>query len=132
METPIDEQVELRVPSQTLPPMKIWKEKNPLGYARLTHARAKIVALSSEIEIPSENLITPELVRKLCWDLPPVDQSQYEEYVSAQLKSFGARGWQVEQVAPLIASALPETEPLITPETQPTEEAEGPASDPAL
>jgi ribonuclease D len=132
LETPIDEQVELRVPSQTLPPIKIWKDKNPLGYARLTHARAKIAALSSEIEIPAENLITPELVRKLCWELPPVDQSRYEEFVADSLRNLGARGWQVEQVAPLIASALPETEPLITPETQPTEEAETPASDPTL
>ena len=132
LETPIEEQVELRVPSQTLPPIKIWKDKNPLGYARLTHARAKIAALSTEIEIPAENLITPELVRKLCWELPQVDQSRYEEFVADSLRNLGARGWQVEQVAPLIASALPETEPLITPEIQPTEEAETPASDPAL
>ena len=121
LETPLAEQVELRVASQTLPPIKIWKDKNPLGYARLTHARANIAALSAEIEIPAENLITPELVRKLCWELPPVDQSNYEEFVAAQLKDLGARSWQVNQVAPLIASALAETEPLIAPETPPSE-----------
>lgn len=136
LETPIEEQVELRVASQTLPPIKIWKDKNPLGYARLTHARAKIAALSSEIEIPAENLITPELVRKLCWELPPVDKSKYEEFVAAQLKELGARSWQVDQVAPLIASALPAIEPLIAPETPPSEEVPEEvlptASDPAL
>jgi ribonuclease D len=132
LQTPLDEQVELRVPSTSMPPLKIWKDKNPLGYARLTHARGKIAELSTEIEIPAENLITPELVRKLCWDLPPVDQSEYEEFVVAQLKSYGARDWQIDQVAPLIASALPETEPLITPETEPTEEPESPVSEPAL
>ena len=132
IETPIEELVELRVAANTLPPFKIWKDKNPLGYARLTHARAKIAALSSEIEIPSENLITPELVRKICWDQPPVDKTLYEEYVSAQLRDLGARNWQINHVAPLIASALPETEPWILPETQPTEEVETPASDPAL
>ena len=131
LDTPIEEQVELRVASQTLPPIKIWKDKNPLGYARLTHARANIAALSTEIEIPAENLITPELVRKLCWELPPVDQSRYEEYVATQLKNFGARSWQVDQVAPLIASALPETEPLITPETSPSQEAPEEASEAA-
>jgi len=130
--TPLDEQVEIRVPSTSMPPIKIWKDKNPLGYARLTHARGKIAELSTEIEIPAENLITPELVRKLCWELPPVDQSKYEEYVASQLKSYGARDWQIDQVAPLIASALPETQPLITPETEPSEEAENPASEPAL
>ena len=132
LQTPLDEQVELRVPSTSMPPIKIWKDKNPLGYARLTHARGKIAELSTEIEVPAENLITPELVRKLCWELPPVHQSKYEEYVVSQLKSYGARDWQIDQVAPLIASALPETEPLITPENEPSEEVESPASEPAL
>lgn len=130
--TPIDEQVELRVPSTSLPPIKIWKDKNPLGYARLTHARGKIAELSTEIEVPAENLITPELVRKLCWELPLVDHSKYEEFVVSQLKSYGARDWQINQVAPLIASALPETQPLITPETEPSEEVDSSASEPTL
>ena len=116
IQTPIEDQVELRTQSQTLPPMKIWKEKNPLGYARLTHARAKIAELSTELEVPAENLITPELVRKICWELPPIDQSQYENYVALELTKLGARAWQVNQVAPIIASALPETTPLIAPE----------------
>ena len=130
--TPLDEQVEIRVPSTSMPPIKIWKDKNPLGYARLTHARGKIAELSTEIEVPAENLITPELVRKLCWELPPIDQSKYEEYVAGQLKSYGARDWQIDQVAPLIASALPETQPLIMPEAEPSEEVESPASESAL
>lgn len=128
--TPLDEQVEIRVPSTAMPPIKIWKDKNPLGYARLTHARAKIAELSVAIEVPAENLITPELVRKLCWELPPVDQSKYEEYVASQLKSYGARDWQIEQVAPLIASALPETIPLVVPEIDSSEEVEEPATKP--
>jgi ribonuclease D len=52
LQTPLDEQVELRVPSTSMPPIKIWKDKNPLGYARLTHARGKIAELSTEIEVP--------------------------------------------------------------------------------
>ena len=130
--TPLDEQVEIRVPSTSMPPIKIWKDKNPLGYARLTHARGKIAELSTEIEVPAENLVTPELVRKLCWELPPVEQSKYEEYVASQLKSYGARDWQIDQVAPLIASALPQTLPLITPEAEPSEEVESSATEPAL
>ena len=95
-----------------------------MGYARLTHARGKIADLSNEIEIPAENLVTPELVRKICWALPEVDQSQYEKYVADELAELGARPWQVKQVAPLIASALLETEPLITPEPEAPEEVD--------
>jgi ribonuclease D len=126
LQTPLTEQVELRVPSQGLPPIKIWKDKNPLGYARLTHARGKIAQLSDQIEVPAENLITPELVRKICWALPEVDKSQYEKFVANELLSLGARQWQINQVAPLIASALVETEPLIIPEAEPAEEADQP------
>ena len=132
LQTPLDEQVPLRVPSQALPPLKIWKDKNPLGYARLTHARAKIAELSAALEIPTENLLTPELVRKLCWELPPVGQSEYEYYVADQLTAFGARAWQIQKVAPLIASALPETQPLLVPETEATEEASSEASEQPL
>jgi len=131
LQTPLAEQVELRVPSQGLPPIKIWKDKNPLGYARLTHARGKIAELSTEIEIPAENLITPELVRKICWALPEVDQSQYEKFVADELVKLGARPWQINQVAPLIASALLETEPLIIPEPEATEEADQAIGEPA-
>jgi ribonuclease D len=133
--TPIEEQVELRVQSNALPPIKIWKERNPLGYARLTHARAKIAALSSEIDVPVENLLTPELVRKLCWELPAsqkgVASGNYEEYVSQQLQILGARPWQIDQVGPLIARALPETEPLIIEVPESTSENE-PEATPAL
>jgi ribonuclease D len=130
LQTPLEQQVELRVPSTSMPPIKIWKDKNPLGYARLTHARAKIAELSLSIEVPAENLITPELVRKLCWELPPIDQSKYQEFITTELRKLGARDWQIDQVAPLIASALPETTPLVVPEVEPSEEAEEPVAKP--
>ena len=121
--TPIEKQVELRVQSNNLPPMKVWKERNPLGYARLSHARSNIAALALELDLPVENLVTPELVRKLCWELPKNDQSSYEKYVAEQLKQMGARDWQISQVTPLIAQALPQTEPVIV-EVDPAESAD--------
>jgi ribonuclease D len=121
--TPIEKQAELRVQSNNLPPMKVWKERNPLGYARLSHARSNIAALALELDLPVENLVTPELVRKLCWELPKNDQSNYEKYVAEQLKQMGARDWQISQVTPLIAQALPQTEPVVV-EVDPAESAD--------
>ena len=123
LSTPIEKQVELRVQSNNLPPMKVWKERNPLGYARLSHARSNIAALALELDLPVENLVTPELVRKLCWELPKNDQSSYEKYVAEQLKQMGARDWQISQVTPLIAQALPQTEPVVV-EVDPAESAD--------
>lgn len=123
LSTSIEKQVELRVQSNNLPPMKVWKERNPLGYARLSHARSNIAALALELDLPVENLVTPELVRKLCWELPKNDQSSYEKYVAEQLKQMGARDWQISQVTPLIAQALPQTEPVVV-EVDPAESAD--------
>ena len=111
--TPVEQQVELRIQSNNLPPIKVWKERNPLGYARLSHARAGIAALALELDLPIENLITPELVRKLCWELPRNKESDYEIYVAEQLKQMGARDWQISQVTPVIAQALPQTEAVV-------------------
>jgi ribonuclease D len=122
LKTPLDQQPELRVASQSLPPIKIWKDRNPLGYARLTHARAALIELSVQIQIPTENLVTPELVRKICWQQPPASNSEYEDFVMSNLNTMGARPWQIELVTPAISAALSQTEPLIIPEPV---EAEG-------
>jgi ribonuclease D len=122
LKTPLESQPELRVASQSLPPIKIWKDRNPLGYARLTHSRAALIELSTQIQIPTENLVTPELVRKICWQQPPASSSEYENFVIEQLTSMGARPWQIELVTPAISASLPQTEPLIIPEPA---EAEG-------
>jgi ribonuclease D len=119
LKTPIDQQVELRVASQSMPPIKIWKEKNPLGYARLTHARAALIDLSAQLQIPSENLITPEYVKRICWQEPPINVSDYQSFVAGELTRLGARSWQVEQVVSVIAPALSATEPLVV--VEPTE-----------
>jgi len=116
LKTPIEEQPELRVASQSLPPIKIWKDRNPLGYARLTHARAALIELSAHIQIPTENLVTPELVRKICWQEPPATNSEYENFVTEQLNKMGARPWQIDLVTPAISASLSKTEPLVAPE----------------
>ena len=116
LKTPIEEQPELRVASQSLPPIKIWKDRNPLGYARLTHARAALIELSAQIQIPTENLVTPEFVRKICWQDPPASNSDYENFVTEQLNKMGARPWQIELVTPSISSCISQTQPLVVPE----------------
>jgi ribonuclease D len=127
LKTPLDQQPEFRVASENLPPMKIWKEKNPLGYARLTHARAALIELSKQIQIPTENLVTPELVKKICWQQPPSSSSEYENFVLTQLTQMGARPWQIEQVSPVIAAKLDAIEPVVVVEP-PAAESEAEAS----
>jgi ribonuclease D len=53
--------------------------------------------------MPQENLITPDTVRRVCWEPP---KNADVESVGAALAGYGARPWQVEQVAPVLVEAL--------------------------
>ena len=109
----------VRTDSDSLPPIKIWRERFPERYAPLTHAKANIQLKANELVIPFENLITPEYVRRICWNSP-------KSGVAAALADLGARGWQIEIVAPILESALLETEPLAIAESEPESEAQAP------
>ena len=109
----------VRTDSDSLPPIKIWRERFPERYAPLTHAKANIQLKANELVIPFENLITPEYVRRICWNSP-------KSGVAAALADLGARQWQIEIVAPILESALLETEPLAVAESEPESEAQAP------
>ena len=95
--------------------MKIWKERAPLAYARLTHARKALSDCAADLELPVENLLTPDLVRRFCWQDPPVG-GRNESEVAEFLRSHGARSWQVGFTAPLLLAIEGATTALALPE----------------
>jgi ribonuclease D len=100
---------ELPQPGQPLngpPPPRSWADKDPAAAARLSAARAAVSALAEELNLPQENLITPDTVRRVCWE-PPAEPTVAA--VAEALAGHGARAWQIEQVAPLLATALTAT-----------------------
>ena len=119
-----DELPKLRMPSEGLPAPKMWQSRNPLGYARLTHARAAVLECAAENAMPAENLISPEAVRRVCWPTPPAEVVDRLKFVASELAEFGARSWQIELISGPIAAILGETEPLIV-EVPPEEVTEG-------
>ena len=114
---PEDQWPETRSKSDSMPPIKIWRERFPEKYAPLSHARFNLANRAEELSIPLENLISPELVRRICWE-PPSGS------VSDALIAMGARLWQAEIASPILERALTEREPLELPE--PPEPAESP------
>ncbi|MET7614100.1 ribonuclease D, partial [Streptomyces seoulensis] len=85
------------------PPPRAWSDKDPVAAARLSAARAGVSALAERLEMPQENLISPDTVRRICWEPPaPAD----ERTVAAALTGHGARAWQVEQVTPVLVAVL--------------------------
>ena len=121
---PEDQWPAMRTNADTLPPIKLWRDKFPEKYAPLSHARAVIELIAQENEIPVENLITPEYVRRVCWK-PPTGATEVLslQAVERALIELGARQWQINLVAPALALALLEKEPVPAPEA-PTEVTE--------
>ncbi|MFE2825301.1 HRDC domain-containing protein [Streptomyces sp. NPDC059271] len=97
---------ELPQPGQPVtgpPPPRAWADKDPAAAARLSAARAAVSALAEQLNMPQENLITPDTVRRVCWEPPAVPDA---ESVGAALTGYGARPWQVELVTPVLVTAL--------------------------
>ena len=112
---PENEYPEMRAAGDSMPPTKIWKERFPEKYAPFTHARAVVEARAAELNIPVENLIAPDVIRKLVWNS--------STDVTQDALKLGARPWQVAEIAELVGAALLEREPLAQPEA-PSESSE--------
>ncbi|NEA16335.1 ribonuclease D, partial [Streptomyces halstedii] len=77
--------------------------KDPAAAARLSAARTAVSGLAEELHMPQENLITPDTVRRVCWEPP---KALTPGAVETALAGYGARRWQIEQVGPLLLRAL--------------------------
>ena len=95
----------LRAVREAIPLPKLWGDRNPEADNRLKRARAAITELSGSIAIPVENILTPEILRRVAW-LPP--EPITAENVAAALAEWGARPWQIERTSQLIAQAFVE------------------------
>ena len=91
------------VASDAPPPVNRWAERDPDAAARLAAARAALGALSDLHVLPLENLLSPELVRRLAWSPPPHTS---RAGIAAALTVGGARRWQVGLTAAPLAEAL--------------------------
>jgi ribonuclease D len=90
-------------PPEGPPPAHRWAERDPVAAERLTAVRAVVAALAEEHSLPAENLVPPDVVRRLAWK-PPEPPSP--EPVEAELVEHGARPWQAGLTAEPISKAL--------------------------
>ena len=81
-----------------IPSHRSWEKRFPVAHARLEVIRPKLVELAAELSLPVENLLTPDYLRRVCFEP--------QEDVKSQLAGLGARRWQIELVADLITAGL--------------------------
>ncbi|QRZ60873.1 HRDC domain-containing protein [Rothia sp. ZJ932] len=92
------EPVPYTTPAEGPPPLKAWEVKRPLSAQLIAPAKEAMAALSEKHSIPTENLLTPEILRRVCWD-PPVNAHS----IADALRQLDARPWQVELVTPVLS-----------------------------
>ncbi|MBA2696069.1 MAG: ribonuclease D, partial [Actinobacteria bacterium] len=68
-------------------------------------ARADLAALSEHYEVPVENLLSPDSLRRVLWS-PPELGDDPQATIGEVLTALGARPWQRELTAPVIAEVL--------------------------
>ena len=85
------------------PPARSWADKDPIAAERLAATRAELTAYAEEHQIPIENVISPDPLRRAVWR-PPVERD--EAGFSEALDSYGVRRWQADIVAPMLARAF--------------------------
>jgi len=90
-------------PGDGPPPASRWAERDPVAAKRLEATRTVVAAIADEHNLPSENLLQPDAVRRLSWSPPAMPTV---ESVRDDLASYGARRWQTDLTAVPLAGAL--------------------------
>jgi ribonuclease D len=86
------------------PPVARWSRRKPEAAARLEAARAALSELSERVGVPTENLLAPDLLRRLTWDWQGA--RDIPTAIDSFLREGGARPWQRKLVVPVLAQAL--------------------------
>jgi ribonuclease D len=103
---------EAQLPSRTPraegpPPPRAWADKDPVAARRLQLAREAIVETADELDLPAENLLTPDFLRRVLWTPPETRELEpLTRAISVALRDLGARAWQVRLVARVVAEAV--------------------------
>lgn len=99
--------------SRDLPPLKLsntgipshrsWPARWPNAHKRLICARHNLASLAKDLNIPLENLLSPETIRQICW--VERETAQLDD-ILRELRSFNAREWQIEIVASVLVDSI--------------------------
>ncbi len=93
------------------PPARAWADRDPDAAARLSAARAAVGDIAEAHRLPTENLLSPDTIRRLAWT-PPAEPGL--DVVKTFLREHGAREWQIGLTAQVLADALTVTAPAKT------------------
>lgn len=88
------------------PQARLWADRDPVAARRLTVAKDLVSALSQEHNVPVENLLTPDTLRRVLWTPPQPGPDDLPQAVGAALAARGARQWQIDLMTPVVVEAI--------------------------
>ncbi|EON22863.1 MULTISPECIES: HRDC domain-containing protein [Nocardioides] len=106
-ELPEDE-LPTRTPRVDGPPHpRMWADRDIVADRRFKAARASMLTLAEEHNLPVENLLTPDFVRRAMWSPPTTrEPAELADALREQLTGYGARPWQVTLVTGALTGAV--------------------------
>lgn len=91
------------------PPPRSWPDRHPEAARRYETSRTRLDRVAAGLGMPRENLITPALLKQICWQPPEtVDLDGMRQ----ELARLGARQWQIEKTAAVLTVAFLDPDPL--------------------
>lgn len=88
-----------------IPSHRSWEKRFPDAHLRLNTVRPMLAELAAERNLPIENLLTPDYLRRVMFE--PADD------IRNQLAELGARNWQINLVLPIIELGLSQAQTLL-------------------
>ncbi|MDI6024318.1 HRDC domain-containing protein [Leucobacter sp. UT-8R-CII-1-4] len=89
--------------AESMPHHRNWPQRYPEAASRLAAAREAIAAEAERQHMPVENLLTPDIMRRLIWEAP---SPATPEVIEKRLSELGARPWQCVLTAPILAAVF--------------------------
>jgi len=103
-----EEDLPTRSPRVEGPPHpRMWADRDIVADRRFKAARASMLTLAEDLNLPVENLLTPDYVRRAMWSPPSTrEPAELADALRAQLAAYGARPWQLALVTGALTGAV--------------------------
>jgi len=90
----------VKLPADGPPNPRNWANRNAQAWSRLEFAKTRISELAEKLNMPPENLVSPDAIRRIMWE-PPADDQMF-----TFLADIKVRPWQQELVVPIFQAAV--------------------------
>jgi len=105
--------------TDSIPNHRNWAGRFPEADKRYRNSKLALAELAEKNKLPVENLLSPDVLRQLCFTPPTTPSSSN---IASRLIELGARAWQVELTAKLLEKSFTQQSEPIAPKVESPQE----------